>query len=576
MTVHYPQGEVTPHGWWHLINDTRPMMGLIAYDGSIQFDLLGGMAAPYNDPATPEAVVVVSLDGLIAPWTHIDQKGATQDGITQVDSLLDPIEVEMVVECIGRDNKHVRRVFRDLVASLDAIRESELWFFTPELGYWWAPIRWYKGAPKAPLANPQIRRQRIPLRLRADDGCWRTFDDTDQFRFIYDSVVDTFDTDHAEDAGADWPVYFYEEGTDAAGHPRTLDGSLVWSESGVTERAAVLGPFAGFDSDTDNQFIEIELGDIPDLFYRPGAFNDIFGRMGATAGDWDGNGVRARIGMDGWWGWVELARYNDFVKTVMHTERMFLRPQRGEKYALVCGSDGDPRLFRILRNGLPVLSHKETGTGSALGADYRGVGVGLKAGPNTSAFGTPSQRSPAYVTRISAGDNAAVTQSGFLKRTNVGDLPMYDDYTLFGPGTFRLYDGPGSDEYVEFGPLLADQIVFLRTDPRTRTSLVEDMTVAPRTPQQLSVFQEALNKLLDFAGLNGSKFSDQFAGLFGKKVPQGNLYRFLSGRFSDNAAIPPKSPGSPATPYHVKVQIVDGNADSKIVVSGVPLRRWPL
>lgn len=577
-TRRYPSGQITPHGWYHLVNGTRPMMGLEAYDESLGFDLLGGLAAPYHDPTEPEAVVLTDLKGLIPPWRHIDQKGATQDGVTHVDALLDPTEVEATVECIGRDGRHVRRVYRDLIASLDMIRESKLWFFDPDpdVGYWWAPVRWFKGAPNNSLANPQIRRQRVPLRLRADTGCWRTFDHTDQFGFIYDDMVDDFSVDDSDGAGENWPIHFYEEGTAAAGHPVVSGGTLRWSESGTTERAVVLGPYADFDTDTDHQSITIELGTIPEIVYREGAFNDIWGRMGRNPdGTWNGYGVRARVGMNSWWGWVELAHYNDFVKTVMHTERMWARPRRSERYTLLCGGGGEnPRLFRVLRNGLPVLSHKESGTGSPLGPDYRGVGPGLKAGAH-SGFGVPSQRSPAYVTKIAAGDNAAITQSGFLRRKNVGDLPMYDDYTLFGPGKFRLYDGPGSDEYVEFGPVLADQIVFLRTDPRTRTSLVEDLTVAPRTPQQLSLFQEIIDKLLTFAGVSGA-FGDQFRSLFGIKVAQGNLYRYLKGRFSDNAAIPPKSPGNPAQTYHVKVEIVDGNADSKVIVSGVPLRRYPL
>ena len=86
----YPAGELTPHGWWHLTNGTRPTMRLRAYDGSVDFYLLGPYAPPFHDPTMPEAVALKSLKGLIPPWQHITQKGATQDGITHVDALLDP------------------------------------------------------------------------------------------------------------------------------------------------------------------------------------------------------------------------------------------------------------------------------------------------------------------------------------------------------------------------------------------------------------------------------------------------------------------------------------------------------
>jgi hypothetical protein len=49
------------------------------------------------------------LKGLIPPWKHIDQKGATQDGVSNIDSLYDPIEVGLNLSCRGRDGKYTRR-----------------------------------------------------------------------------------------------------------------------------------------------------------------------------------------------------------------------------------------------------------------------------------------------------------------------------------------------------------------------------------------------------------------------------------------------------------------------------------
>lgn len=192
--------------------------------------------------------------------------------------------------------------------------------------------------------------------------------------------------------------------------------------------------------------------------------------------------------------------------------------------------------------------------------------------------GALSQRSPAWVRKVSAGDNAEVTQSGFLQRVNIGDQPMYDDYTIFGPASsVRIWDGPGSDEFVEFGPVLANQIVFLRTDPRSRTTLVQDLTVVPPSPQELNIFQQAVKAFSSFAfGNNVPPLMRTIESLFGIRPPQGNLYKYLKGRFSERAAIPPKSPGNPAKPYYVRVEIQGGNADSKIIASGTPLRRWPL
>jgi hypothetical protein len=194
----------------------------------------------------------------------------------------------------------------------------------------------------------------------------------------------------------------------------------------------------------------------------------------------------------------------------------------------------------------------------------------MRAGSGASA-----QAQPAWIRKVSAGDNGTASAVGFLARTNIGDQPMYDDYTVFGPGTFRFADGPGSADMVEFGPLLPNQIAFIRTDPRKRS--VQDLTVVPPSPQELTTFQEALQKFISFAtGNNIPPLLQAIQSLFGIRPPQGNMYSLLSGRFSDAAAIPPKSPGNAATPYYVRVEIVGGNADTKIIASGVPQRRWPL
>lgn len=567
--IRYPAGEVTPHGWWHIVNGTRPTMRLRAYDGSIDFYLMGGLAPPFNDPTEPEAVALTELTGLIPPWQHIDQKGATEDGVTHIDALLDPIEVSMTVECIGRDNKHMRRVYRDLIASIDAIQKSELSFLDNDLGFWWAPVRWFKGAPTNKLANLQTCRQKIPLRLRADRGCWQSYPDVSSFGFIYDSMTAT--TFDEELTG--WPQYRYEGA--GGGGPVGTGDDIAWNEQGTQAAGVVLGPYAGFDTDTDNQVVSTVLGSLPEITFVGGAFNDVWARMNRNPdGSWAGDGVRGRVGMQGIFGWVELAGYKNFTKIWSWDRPLFIPPLFGEKFTLVAGVEGDPRMYRIQRNGIPVLSHKETGTDmTVIDEDHRGIGGGMAAGESL-LFG---QRRPASIRKISAGDNSTVSQSGFLACTNIGDQKCYYDYTLFGPGVFRIYDGPGTDEFVEFGPLLPNQVVYLRTDPRSHATLVKDLTTVPPTPQELNVFQQALKSFESFAFANNvPPLMRVIESIFGIQPPQGNLYRYLKGRFSDRAAIPPKSPGNPAKTYHVKVAIDDGNANSKIIASGTPLRRYPL
>lgn len=573
MTITYPANPVTPHGWYHILNGEKPMMRLTAHDGTVELYLMGGHSIP--DPyLAPEAVHVLAMKGLIPPWKHIQQKGATEDGVHHIDALLDPVEVQLDLACRGRNAKYTRRVYRHVVDSLDAIRQARLDFFDHEAGYWWADVRWFQGAPPDPVtAMRKAVSQRVSLRLQADTGLWKSFDHADAFTFTYDAMTDTFNVDHRATKNLGNVPQRY---TGTGGGYCTANGDqMIWVDDPddltmTTSRRVINGPWPDFDTDTNNQVISQVHASFQEWSLPDSARNILGGRMNRNPdGSWAGDGVFVEYGG----GYLRLYYTINFVETTLRTFplSMLIGPLPAEKFTLVCGYEGDPRMFKVLRNGVEILSVKESGTGSPMGPDHRGIGNGMYA-----AAAILTQATPAAIRKISAGDNSEVAQVGFLKRINIGDQSMYDDYTLFGPGTFKIYDGPGSDEFVEFGPLLPNQIVFLRTDPRVHTTLVQDLTSVPPAPQELDLFQEAVDKFLSFAGMNNSAFADQLKSVFGIRAPQGNFYKYLKGRFSKNAAIPPKPAGAPAEPYYVKVAIDNGNADSKIIASGTPLRRYPL
>lgn len=780
--IRYPASEITAAGWWTFATGRRPLMQLKAYDRSITFQLLGGLAPPYNDPTTPDAVELKSLKGLIPPTKHIQQKGATQDGITHVDALYDPCEVQMTVECVGKGWAGKSKVVRDLIASIDANQQSELGFFDKTNGYWWSDVRWFEGAPPDAL-NVVNNGQPLTLRLQADDALWRSYDHTSAFSFAYASMVEGFDKDYPDDLGPLWPQHYTGSGT---GYAYASGGLALWQDDPDTvfftgTRRVVAGPYKDFDADLDDVEVAFVVDNTPEFTIGTGAANDAWARMGRDDnGDWNGDGIRARIGwgfvrlsafkdfqevwhsqafvllppisgetfilkcvgrqyslirespsgsytvygsaetgsnlsyMDGahrgtgfgmqaggalitqatparvrqFWvdrevvdefsytttdglgvkwplyysgvndafvrangnaaEWIDnsgtntqeviagpyrsepgvtfetetefqvvgmefarmqewsfpagaandlwarmghnadgtwdgngvrlrlennvarLSCFNDFIETPMAQQLFLIPPLPGDQWLLVAGYEGNPRLFKVMRNSVMMMSHKEINPVSKVGPDYRGVGFGFQAG---AALQT--QATPGFLHQVWAGDNSTESQSGFLERINIGDQPMYDDYTLFGPGTFKIYDGPESTEFVKFGPLLDNQIVFLRTDPRSNTTLVQDLTVVPPTPQDLNGFQHAVQRLVSFlSGRNA--WNDQIMNTFGIRTPQGNFYKYLDGRFSENSAIPPKSPGGRAKRHFVKVEIDDGNADSMVIASGIPKRRYPL
>lgn len=551
-SVRHPAGVITPTGSWRLLRSAKPHVGYISHDGQTVFNLMGPLAAPFADRQYPH-IALKEMKGIVPPWKAISQKGATQDGESFVTALYDPLEFDLVVDACGNTPAEAARVLRDWIASWDAIKEGELFWHTPQLGRWWAKVRWAKN-PTDNLTGGSFRRQRLTLPVKAYDGFWRSYDNTDQFRFAYATASDEFNFTTGSDLGANWTVAYSGAGSGAI----HADGSQVVST--LTGGRAAVARRVGYTSASDNQVVEQQLGILPTWFFDPAAYNDLWARMNTT-GTPGTDGIRLRITNHQ----ITISAFVSGTEHVLRQRPMIIPPLPNETWSLVCGFEDDVRHFQALRDGVPIMNVVENGTTSLIGSTHRGAGFGMA---NNGTHG------PASVKRWSAGDNATITQTGFLRRVNAGDQPMFDRYTVYGPGIFTFADGPNSSDTITFGPLLAGQIAQIRTDPRKRS--VVDLTSTPANPQQANQFAQALEDFISFAtGNNVPPLLQEIESLFGIQPPQGNMYALLQGRFSDAAAIPPKPTGQPASEYHVKVTIDEGNAASRIVAAGTPLRRWP-
>ena len=256
------------------------MVSLVSPNNQIVVWLMGGHSRP--DPMNPEAVQVESLKGLIAPWEMIDQQGANEDGVTFIDALYGPIEIEMVVNLTARDAKNLRRVRRHFLEALDAKLQSELGWMTHELGYWWAPVRWLRTLID-PEVGAQNHKQRMTLPLRADSGFWQSYPHLDEFGFTYEDVTDSFNTadyTEAENLGPDWPQYYIGEGDgycySNGQHARWQDDlNLTYNSQEV-----VNGPRADFETTTDNQVVSTVLGTFPEWSIPETGANDLWGADG--------------------------------------------------------------------------------------------------------------------------------------------------------------------------------------------------------------------------------------------------------------------------------------------------------
>lgn len=562
-TIRYPSGPITPQGAYYLLNDRVPQIALRAYDDSIVFNLMGGLAVP-DRYAAPERVELKNMKGLIPPWTVIDQKGASQDGVSFVDALYDPIEVELETRCVGRDPAHLRQVVSDLVASLDVKQTAELSWFTQKMGRWWAPVRWFK-TPVDPLGPVDNRSQNLTLRMRADSGFWQSYPNVDQFRFLYETDSEGFDFNTAPgDPITNWTLAYSGPGSGVL----YTDGDQAVS---TLVNKTVVARRTGYTSGTANQVVEIEMGTSPAWYYPTDTNIDLWIRMNNT-GTPGLDGIRCRISVDLAFffffsysiSYVTFSSFTGGVETVIRQIPLPYGPQPGEKLRLVSGVNEDAGTYSLLRNNATVATVKQT-TASLTDSAHRKAGFGMSAASGATLR-------PMGIRAWSVGENTATTQEGFLQRINVGDQPMWDRYTCFGPGVFRIGNGPNSTDMVEFGPLLPNQIMQIRTDPRKRS--VVDMTMLPPSTQELNFLQEAIKDFLEFVTLgNVPPLFQTLESIFGILPPQGNPYSLMKGRFS--VPIPARSPGKPVQAYHTKVSIDDGNAESQIIAAGTPLRRLP-
>lgn len=298
--THYPQGTLTPHAAYYHLKGRHPLVTLWSYDGANSFSVLGGKAIPDKFTA-PECVMVKKngLKGLIAPWDTIDQKGASQDGVTFVDALQGPTEVEIKLLVRGRDPQHCRKLCRLIIASIDKKRTSELSFIDLDTGRWWSDVRWFKAPPDVSNIGESCT-QELTLVLRADNGFWRTYPETDSFAFSYEDTTETFnyDTEADGDLGENWPLCCTEEG----GGFIYADGSQArWKDDPddwlITDtREVVAGPYKDFQTATNNQVVSMVIGSFQEWSLPEGAANDLWARMGRNPdGSWDGNGIRMRI-----------------------------------------------------------------------------------------------------------------------------------------------------------------------------------------------------------------------------------------------------------------------------------------
>ncbi len=557
-----------------MLKGLHPMVWLTSWDGTTTIEFMGGQSLP-NRFEAPECIQLGEAPkGLIASWKTIDQQGASEDGVTFIDAANEPLEIDLPVRCVARDGIQLRKVVRDMWGALDTIKTSTLHWWTPELGYWYTPVRLWKPPAEGHSVGGQRRSYKTTLRLRGDLGFWKGLPDVDEFRFAYDQASDAFDTDYSTGLGPHWPVWYTGRG---GGYVFASRGQARWRDDPnkrfrTEGKTLVAGPYSDDDFDgteTDYQVVEVDLGSMLEF----GAAVDVWGRMGRNSdGSWNGYGTRLRMAGAS----VKFSAFNNYTETTIKgwiatppLPKTTVRVEFGDPDAN--NGAGDPRVLKVRRgligDGLTLLTAKDEAGVAQLGASFRGVGWGSYASGALITQGTPST-----ITGFRGGDADSTTQTGHLYRTNAGTIRAFDSYTLYGPGIFEIAAGPGSSDMVKIGPLLPNQRVRVNADGRKQ--FIEDFTKVPATAAQLLEYRDWLKDLESYAPVgNIGPTVQSNASIHGVVPPQGNMHRLVSGRFT--RPIPEKPAGADPQTVAVAVSISGGNSDSRIISSLTPLRRYP-
>jgi len=580
VTTRYPAGPITPAGACWLLKGTLPHVTYRSYNDAVVFNLLGPLAI--WDRTIPERIVLEDVDGLIPPWRNIRQKGATQDGSTWITSLYDPMEAGLTVKAHGRPGQPTRKVIRDWIDSWDAKKPGTLSWFTPEQGYWWAKMRWEKP-PLDKIMGGLFNRQKFKMVVSCDDAFWRTYDTTSVFAISYLSAVDNFATAYSPGLGPNWSIGYNTAGT---GYLYSDGAQCTSTLHGGRSAAARWHIQAG----SDEQVVTFTIGPVDPWPAATDVYLDLWARMD-NSGAPGQTGIRCRLGYrtESTGGkhtttannpYIRLSYFISGTETVLRETDVTVPWQPTDQISLAVGGyAGTDYSYKVQRGTNTNLAHQNTTwqtlmtvvhaqpDGSHIGSSYRGIGFGMQAnGTNL----------PPSIKLFTGGDNQAVVNqdSGYVTLFNQGDQDMWPYFILVGPGTFGLGDGPNATQAVTYGPLLENQMVLIRTDPRRYS--VTDLTSmpppgTPATTQALSALESAIEEFFSFMS-NASMQAPQLSA-FGTPFPQGNPYSLLKGRFS--RPIPAKPPGSPAPPQQIAVAFKDGTHSTAILAGGTPLRRYP-
>jgi len=242
---------------------THSQIAYVGYEGTI-FHLSGPFAPVLG---AQSGAVITNIAHLDAPFKHLDNKGARQDGITWYDSLYDPAEIDMSVALGGMSASDMRSVIAAWFGAWSPKEQGKLCWFSPERGEWFARVRMNK-----PVSDQfkqdwyQSKLVNFTWSCRNDDAFWQGVDSVDTYAHDSNVVFDSFSAINNGSLGtapnitsgtqaSNWQTNFTGAGILAT--PSGTAASWISSNNAAASTAVAQYVGAGGKSPVDNQLISV-------------------------------------------------------------------------------------------------------------------------------------------------------------------------------------------------------------------------------------------------------------------------------------------------------------------------------
>lgn len=188
MTVSFPGEQITPLGDYRMQQGVVPQIDFVGAEGTI-YHLQGGQAPSLG---CQDGFGLVGSEGLSPPVVLLDEQGARQDGITNLDTVFDPTIITLTLEASGKTPQSFRRAVRTWLSSWQPPNVGTLNVFTQEMGEWWMPVRYVSGADKLKMMqDPSLhRRLEFEWKCRGDNAFWQGIDSVSTFSTVTGSGSD--------------------------------------------------------------------------------------------------------------------------------------------------------------------------------------------------------------------------------------------------------------------------------------------------------------------------------------------------------------------------------------------------